>query len=461
MGAIERLFPFDRIAKGSRIVLYGLGMVGKLYLRQANQLQWCEIVYLMDRQAVQAEWDYKLLDIKDIGSVSLDEYDHVVISIANYNTAQQVAKELVARGVPQERIVSSANLPLSENENTGDDSPLKVLLYMTGGVGDGVTDLAIYQRLVELVPDIVIDIYGEPFIHFLYKTKSNIRHIYNYHEKQKQPEGYDLVLQGSWWLSVQSCRMGRLNRMAPELARLVRLTEEDMARHEPIGLRVQQARILGKEKFWLMSHNGVWGLSPDMVKVDFDADYAEEFQKLGLKKYITINCGADMRYVDSGCQPTKIWPKKYFEEFIKLFKKIFPEYDVIQLGAAKQEIIEGADRHLLGLPFELVTYILKNAAVHIYDESGLVHLATAIGTKCIGLFGPTKPDVFGYEKNINIYTDICNSCAYNVSDWNARCLRGMEKPVCMYSITPEIVMEQVKRYLNFCKYLSVVYISEH
>ena len=449
MGEVEKLFPFDRVAKGSRIILYGLGMVGKLYLRQANQLQWCEIAYLMDRRALQAEWDYKLLDIEKIGGVPLDEYDYVVISIANYNTAQQVSEELVARGVPQERIVSSAVPSSSEDEDKGDDSSLKVLLYMTGGVGDGVTDLAIYQRLVELVPDIVIDIYGEPFIHFLYKAKSNIRHIYNYRKKQNQPEGYDLVLQGSWWLSVQSCRMGRLNRMAPELARLVRLTEEDMARHESIGLRVQQARILGKEKFWLMSHNGVWGFYPEMVKVDFDAAYAEEFHKLELQKYITINCGADMRYVDSGCQPTKIWPKEHFEDFIRLFKKAFPEYEVIQLGAARQECVEGADRHLLGQPFELVTYILKNSAVHIDDESGLVHLATAIGTKCIGLFGPTKPDVFGYKQNINICTDICNSCAYNVSDWNARCLRDMDRPACMYSITPEMVMEQVKRYLIF------------
>lgn len=448
MRAEERLFPFNKVAKGSRIILYGLGVVGKIYLRQLIQLEWCEIAYLMDRQAVQKEWDNELLDMEDVGGVPLCAYDYVVIAIANYHTVQQVSEELIAKGVPRERIISSAIPDISDDNESNDDRPLKVLLYMTGGVGDGVTDLAIYQRLVELVPDAIIDIYGEPFIHFLYKSKSNIRHIYNYHKIQKQPEGYDLVLQGSWWLSVQSCRMGRLNRLAPELARLVKLTEQDMVRHEPIGLRVQQARILGKEKFWLMGHNGAWKLSPDMIKVDFDTTYAGEFHKLKLKKYITINCGADMRYVNSGYQPTKIWPKEYFEDFIRLFKKVFSQYEVIQLGAEMQERIKGADRHLLGLSFELVTYILKNSSVHIDDESGLVHLATAIGTKCIGLFGPTKPDVFGYEQNINICTDICSSCAYNVSDWNARCLRGMDRPACMYSITPEMVMEEVDKYLN-------------
>lgn len=444
----ERLFPFDRVPRGSRIILYGLGLVGKTYLRQVEQLRWCEITFLMDRNAKQEAWEYPLLRMEEIGTLPRDSYDYVVIAIKDFRTVSQVSEELVARGVLRECIVSSAVPNAVEEEEPCDDSPLKVLLYLTGGVGDGVTDLAIYQRLVDLAPNIIIDIYSESFIHFLYKSKPNIRHIYNYRAQQKQPEGYDLILQGSWWLSVQSCRMGRLKRLVPELARLVQLTEQDMARQEPIGLRVQQARILGKDKFWLMSHGGVWGFSPKMVQVDLDVAFAKEFSDLGLKKYITINCGADMRYVDAGCQPTKIWPKEYFETFIRSFKKVFPEYEVIQLGAANQARIEGADRHLLGQPFELVSYILKNSSLHIDDESGLVHLATALGTKCIGLFGPTKPDVFGYKQNINICTEVCQSCAYNVSDWNARCLRGMEKPVCMYSITPEMVMNMAERYLK-------------
>lgn len=447
MTTAERLFPFNQVPKGSRIILYGLGMVGKIYLSQISQMQWCEIAYLMDRQAVQSEWDYDLLNMDDVSNVSPDLYDYVVIAISNLRTVHQVAKELIEKGIPQERIISSVSKQ-EEDDDVTDDSPLKVLLYMTGGVGDGVTDLAIYQRLVNLVPDIIIDIYGEPFINFLYKAKTNIRQIYDYHKVQKQPEGYDLVLQGSWWMSVQSCRMGRIKRLAPELAHLVRLTQQNMAKHEPIGLRVQQARILGKDKFWLMSHGGIWEFHPSMIQVDFDHDFAAEYRRLELKKYITINCGADMRYVDSGCQPTKIWPKEHFEAFIIIFKSYFPEYEVVQLGAANQERIAGADRNLLGQPFELVTYILKNSTLHIDDESGLVHLATALGTKCIGLFGPTKPDVFGYKQNVNIYTDVCPSCAYNTSRWNSRCLRGMKKPVCMYSITPEMVMEQVRMYLS-------------
>jgi ADP-heptose:LPS heptosyltransferase len=48
--------------------------------------------------------------------------------------------------------------------------------------------------------------------------------------------------------------------------------------------------------------------------------------------------------------------------------------------------------------------------MHIDDEGGLVHMATALGTKCAVLFGPTPVGIFGYEQNINICADTCKEC---------------------------------------------------
>ena len=42
------LFPFDKVRKGERIVLYGCGVVGEQFARQINALAYCEIVAYAD-----------------------------------------------------------------------------------------------------------------------------------------------------------------------------------------------------------------------------------------------------------------------------------------------------------------------------------------------------------------------------------------------------------------------------
>ena len=96
---------------------------------------------------------------------------------------------------------------------------------------------------------------------------------------------------------------------------------------------------------------------------------------------------------------------------------------------------------------ELVAYTLKKSLLHIDIEGGLVHLATQMRTKCIVLFGPTQEEYFGYEENINIKAGSCHDC-YGMYLDQSKCARHMEKPECMYSITPEMVMKSVREHLE-------------
>ena len=48
--------------------------------------------------------------------------------------------------------------------------------------------------------------------------------------------------------------------------------------------------------------------------------------------------------------------------------------------------------------------------------------------------------------HINIKVGNCHDCCGVYMDSN-RCARGLEKPECMYSITPEIVMGNIEKYL--------------
>ncbi|MDD7056415.1 MAG: glycosyltransferase family 9 protein, partial [Selenomonadaceae bacterium] len=139
----------------------------------------------------------------------------------------------------------------------------------------------------------------------------------------------------------------------------------------------------------------------------------------------------------------KQWPLAYFTAWVKLFKERYPHVQVVQVGGADTERIVGADYYLLGRDIELVKYVLRGAVFHLDIEGGLVHLATQLGTRCVVLFGPTPLRIFAYEQNINIVTGPCHDCWFLYGEAFA-CARHMEKPICMYAITPDMVMKKIQ-----------------
>ena len=54
---------------------------------------------------------------------------------------------------------------------------------------------------------------------------------------------------------------------------------------------------------------------------------------------------------------------------------------------------------------------------------------------------------YGYEENINIEEGNCHGC-HCLYDGFDVCAKGMEKPECMWGITPEMVMERVEEYME-------------
>ena len=109
--------------------------------------------------------------------------------------------------------------------------------------------------------------------------------------------------------------------------------------------------------------------------------------------------------------------------------------------------IGNADRHFLGCHLELTKYILANSLLNVGCEGGLTHLATAMGAKCLVLFGPSGADYYGYDSNINLVSEICQPCMYMFPD-HATCLRGAKEPPCMLYHTPQLVCEITCNYLK-------------
>lgn len=98
----EYMFPFDKVSKGSRVVLYGAGRVGQTFYRQLLKLEYCQIVGWVDRDAD----IYNRKEITTLDSLQEMSFDSIVIAIEAKKTADLVRKYLCDIGVKETKIVT-------------------------------------------------------------------------------------------------------------------------------------------------------------------------------------------------------------------------------------------------------------------------------------------------------------------------------------------------------------------
>lgn len=181
----------------------------------------------------------------------------------------------------------------------------------------------------------------------------------------------------------------------------------------------------------------------------------------GMAEYITVHDGFDTTQPVPAGGATKCWPIEHWAAFVARFKAAFPQIAVVQLGAGKSRPIPGVDTGLIGrTTLQHASWIIKNAILHVDTDSGLVHLAHAVHTRAIALFGPTDKDFYGYAANVNIGSTTCGTCWWSTPDWLARCPRGLKQPECMASITPARVLDEARRLIQACRRPSYDLVSQ-
>jgi ADP-heptose:LPS heptosyltransferase len=145
----------------------------------------------------------------------------------------------------------------------------------------------------------------------------------------------------------------------------------------------------------------------------------------------------------SGKITTKILNKFYeFEKWQKLAALLRnANITVIQVGDKREgPLLKGA-RNYRNLGYRKTASVLKRCDAVITHIGGIMHLATAVGTPCITIYGGTEdPLVSGYPCNVNITADIhCAPC------WLEN---PCEKPICRDMMTPELIMGKLNELLN-------------
>lgn len=465
------LFPYETIPKNARILIYGAGELGQAYLRQMVLTKYCDVIGFVDRNYL----DYKMLNVpvfspSEIYSIN---FDYILLALRAGDFALDVRRTLIRGGIEKEKIVYTGIRPSEIEEvqyNTlyDEDSGLafrkeciSIGMRYGSGLGDAIIQKGFFNELASFSDQILIDIYCP-------KAREYIDNFYS------DCASYNLGINDGGGLYIRNRAKYDLSISAVSIARIDHINENELKNYPDFyekimklkkaiddyklevlpfrnfGTHIRRMQFQKKDCYSSFNYTNDFHADKTRVKLPINSNQHETLERYQLNKYITLNYGTGMSSSGNREIISKQWPMKHYESFVKLFKERYDSIKVVQLGDKSAELIDGVDKHIFGEDIEAVKHILLNAMLHLDSEGGLVHLASQLGTKCVVLFGPTQADYFGYPNNINIISDKCNGC-YGLYDTAYHCARNMEKPECMWSIKPEIVMERVEDILKNCE----------
>jgi len=231
--------------------------------------------------------------------------------------------------------------------------------------------------------------------------------------------------------------------------------------------RIGVHRDNAKELNWLFNTEYIPYYSEDLPKL---SHYLKFTEQLGLPEPVDLDFGFGQLNVNAMAPPavaeiqnsfiavvmgsswvTKDW---YFEGYCQLVQNILrtPKMHVVLLGDNSQTPAArrlskkmNSDRviNLIGNSLVEMTAVLKAAAAGVGPDSGPGHLAAAVGTPYVTLFGPTPPGrhaPYGCEHLVVQSPKDCLPC------YKKRCPDRNRD--CMYDINPTTVMEMLARALS-------------
>lgn len=460
------LFPFEYVARDSKIVIYGAGLMGQTYLHQVMTTQYCEVVSMIDREPER----YGVLPIKVCGadSVPFLSFDYLVIAIANARVAEDVCQTLAkAYGIEEEKIIYLKRKirPVDLMKRVdGDDGAaysragcIPVAVLLCGGFGDYIVRKNNLKELASWSSRIRIDLYVDsPKVEYAGVLFSDIpavnRVVGSMEQYFVRKRNYLMAFRFEQMLVVDYVNWHKLDREKSNLRETVAMVYRNAMDYYDEGILPFAIHFARCEKDQLncwtaYNRYGAFHVAERQTTIPLTEQGERDFRTLQLGKYITLNYGAADTGLGKGHIQAKIWPLEYYGKLCRMIKgsRIGNKVQMVQIGMEETPKIENADIYVFGKSIELIKYVLKNSMFHVDCEGGMVHLATQLGTKCAVLFGPTPMHYFGYPSNINIRSETCSDCCWFLMNATHQCYRGLDKPECMWSITPERVFRQIMK----------------
>lgn len=98
----DYLYPFAKVKRNTRIIIYGAGKVGHSLIRYLSKTEDYQVMLWVDKFKKRSSVPgYTISTIEDISKV---DYDYIVIAILNADIVQEIKKALMCSGVCEEKI---------------------------------------------------------------------------------------------------------------------------------------------------------------------------------------------------------------------------------------------------------------------------------------------------------------------------------------------------------------------
>ncbi len=155
-----------------------------------------------------------------------------------------------------------------------------------------------------------------------------------------------------------------------------------------------------------------------------------------------------------GYSPARRWPP---ERFAQVADGLIEEYgvEVALVGGPEEGRLTRQVASLMSHPsldlggrtsLPLLAALLRRCHLFVGNDSGVMHLAAAVGTPVVAIFGPSNPSAWGpwgvKSEVVRVEMD-CSPCFYRGFRLGRR--EGCHDPKCMDGITPEMVLAAVER----------------
>lgn len=344
-----------------------------------------------------------------------------------------------------------------------DVSASNVLLCLRYGIGDLITELPLIDRLRETLPDATITGLGaEPAVEILDGDDrlDRIVSIQHWGIRRLGDSADERIRQRfADWLAANRFDLALDPSHAADVVRQI-IYEQDLriCDSDPACLEAGLAQDMDGLSAVRHGADQGWGLKvpasshptvrPRLPEINWACRFLEEE---GLtRNLVAVSPGAS--------HDLKRWPAEHFAGLCRYVIEdlgatvlVFCGPQEAALRHAFQEQTQGLRRLRIVQNLHLcqVAALLAQCELYVGNDSGLMHLAAAVGTPVVILFGPTTPHLYlpGWVRSKAVTADV--ACPYRPQRafGHPRCIRNgscLTGPPCIQAIHPAQVYTAVK-----------------
>jgi ADP-heptose:LPS heptosyltransferase len=332
--------------------------------------------------------------------------------------------------------------------------PRKILVFRQSSLGDIILTLPVVKVLRENYPRAVIDYLTKQPYEPIVKYNPALKNIYSFNNnddfqkrlKQVRAEKYDLIIDlqrnfRSLALSIFNPLTKRVKYKKRRLARemVVRKPSAKLSVDHTINAYFHTLRKLGIES------------DPSPPEI-FLSDKARDFAGRFIAKSFAKPPAGIIALCPGARHPEKMWPWENFKSVAEFLLQD-ESLGLLVVSAASDSIPENLDisspRLVPVKDFEIlrVAALLSHCRTALTNDSGLMHLANAVGTTVAAIFGPTSPRL-GFSPTLPGSTIISNNVFCSPCSLHGEKPCSQPTKYCFENIEPRQVVEIVRKNLQ-------------